>query len=490
MAEIASTFQGVASALGAANQEAQINLGKSKLLLDQKTQQDQYGLGQKRLQLEQQSQQYAQHRDLLARADKQRGELMDLLSKTIEGAKQSGVDNATISKNIQPLVQPLKRLTKSSGLDDSTVDAQVATMLSRPAPDLSALSPGGGSSAAPAAQPAANSGAMPNLTSEDVTIGQPIDTPIAKTPQAQAEVDKLTMALVRLPADANPNARAAISIRLQDALKRQNPDLSFHNIKDENGNEHPVIFNKSTGQLTSPNGEPYVQPTGENSDAAAITKAIQEGRQPPVLTGLYKNTKVVQAALAKSGFNMAEAQLEWKSAQKQVQSLNGPQMVRYAGLAKSVINTIDEVRGLSKEMENTGIPLFNRARLQAYIQTQGNSANGQLAARYLAGINTLKEEFANLAQGGYAPTEAAWGLANQQINGDYGVKQLDASLTEVQRLLRYRMQGIPNFGTLGPNAPNRYFQGQPDQGHGEAAPSGGASIPPPPAGFVISTPGK
>ena len=207
------------------------------------------------------------------------------------------------------------------------------------------------------------------------------------------------------------------------------------------------------------------------SSAGEIADAIKRGDQPPTLQGLYKQGAAVRSARAKDGFNLAKAQQEWSAAQKQIQSLNGPQMTRYAGLANSVVNTIDEVKSLSEEMQNSGIPLLNRAKLQAYIQTQGNSEKGQLAARYLAGVNTLKEEFANLAQGGYAPTESAWALANQQINGDYGVKQLGASLDEVQRLIRYRIQGIPNFQTMGPNAGNRYT----GTGQGGAAQGGGGA---------------
>jgi len=213
--------------------------------------------------------------------------------------------------------------------------------------------------------------------------------------------------------------------------------------------------------------------TEQKTGAAEIADAIKRGEQPPTLQGLYRQGASVRAALAKDGFNLAKAQQEWAAAQKQIQSLNGPQMTRYAGLANSVVNTIDEVKSLSEEMQNSGIPLLNRAKLQAYIQTQGNSPNGQLAARYLAGVNTLKEEFANLAQGGYAPTESAWALANQQINGDYGVKQLSASLDEVQRLIRYRLQGIPNFQTMGPNAGNRYTGTGQGGGGGSGADTGG-----------------
>jgi hypothetical protein len=216
--------------------------------------------------------------------------------------------------------------------------------------------------------------------------------------------------------------------------------------------------------------------SGSGDSARDIADGIKSGDQPPTTTGLGRMAPQVRGLLAKDGYNLAKAQQEWAGAQKQIQSLNGPQMVRYAGLASSVVNTIDEVKGLSEEMANGGIPLFNKVKLAAYIQTQGNSANGQLAARYMAATNTLKEEFANLAQGGYAPTEAAWDLANQQINGNYGVKELGASLDEVQRLIKYRINGIPNFNTLGPASGNRYFNKGADA---EAASPAGDTQPAP-----------
>jgi hypothetical protein len=214
------------------------------------------------------------------------------------------------------------------------------------------------------------------------------------------------------------------------------------------------------------------------SEAQDIVDAMKRGDQPPTMTGLYRLAPEVRALAAKQGVDLAKMQQEWSRAQKQILSLNGPQMIRYQGLAHSVVNTIDEVKRLSQEMENSGIPLLNHAKMVAYAQTQGNSPNGQLVAKYMAGINTLKEEFANLAQGGYAPTESAWGLANQQINGDYGVKQLDASLGEVQRLIRYRLEGIPGISTLGTDAPNRYVPGGTGSGGGsQQQPAAGADAP-------------
>ena len=176
---------------------------------------------------------------------------------------------------------------------------------------------------------------------------------------------------------------------------------------------------------------------GKNDPAVVehLAHGIESGQQPPVLTGLYGKSGDVRSKLDEHGFDLSKAQVEWDRAKKQVATLNGPQMTRFVGLAHSVDSTIDEVRNLSKEMDNSGIPKLNAAKLALYMQAEGNSPNGQLAARYIGAVNTLKEEFANLANGGYAPTEPAWELANKQINGDYGVKQLGASLDgKVQRL--------------------------------------------------------
>jgi uncharacterized phage infection (PIP) family protein YhgE len=209
------------------------------------------------------------------------------------------------------------------------------------------------------------------------------------------------------------------------------------------------------------NIKPYQAPGGEGSGGAIsdIANAIKTGQQPPELTGLYRHGAKVRAALARDDVDLTQLQLEYQSAKKQVSALNGPQMVRFAGLAHSVVNTIDRVKELSQQMELSGLTPYNKAKLIALVNTAGNTPRGQLASQYLAAVNTLKEEFANLAQGGYAPTEAAWHLADQQINADYGVKQLNSALNEVQRLIRYRIQGIPNFERLGPGAANRYVGG-------------------------------
>lgn len=464
-------FNGIA--LGGAQQGF---MDAQNLALNQQKTDQSFELGQRALQLQQQSQDNAQHRQLLAQADKARTELMGVATETIQQIMQNGGDINKASKAVQPLVQQAKRLAKSSGLDDSMIDAQIAATLARPGFNPKDILGGTGASGTSAGQTTAAPSTDQNAGTATAPAQQTTDNmQIGPT----NDVDRWTQALVALPTTANSNVKQAVTMRLQEAIRQQekNDTIEIKTIKDENQNEHILAVdkkNKTAIDVTT--GKPYVTPTGEGGDAKAISDAIQSGKQPPVLTGLYKNAKAVRADLARSGFDLTQASLEWSAAQKQIQSLNGPQMVRYSGLAKSVVNTIDEVKDLSKQLKLGGVPIANAAELQTFVQTQGNTEKGQLVTRYLAAVGTLKEEFANLANGGYAPTEPAWALANQQVNGNYGVQQLDASLTEIQRLIRYRLNAIPNFNTLGPGGNNRYTPQGGGQGHAPAGGNDGWSI--------------
>ena len=73
-----------------------------------------------------------------------------------------------------------------------------------------------------------------------------------------------------------------------------------------------------------------------------------------------------------------------------VSSLNGPQMVRFMGLAESVVNTIEEVRSISKEMQLGGVSAANYVELETALKLFGNSEKGQLVARYLGATNAFK----------------------------------------------------------------------------------------------------
>jgi hypothetical protein len=140
--------------------------------------------------------------------------------------------------------------------------------------------------------------------------------------------------------------------------------------------------------------------------------------------------------------NLNKLTLDYESARRFVGTMDGAQMVRFNGLADSVVNTIDEVKSLANELKQGDVQKWNQAKRSTILQVYGNTPQSDLAARYIAAVGTLQEEFANLANGGFAPTESAWRLSNNQIKSDYGFKDMTASLSEVQRLINYRVKAI------------------------------------------------
>jgi hypothetical protein len=332
--------------------------------------------------------------------------------------------------------------------------------------DRFASAGGGAPQAAPAAvapQAAPGGAAVQPQPQPQPPQAQPQAAPPTAQPPQQPLVPQ-----VPLPKGFNDPQQAILALRAEAARLAANPRAREQANQLTNWAERiensikPVEMRQGTSIVDPRTAQPlFTAPTAaaaRNSPqiVAGVADGIASGQQPPTLTGLYSMSGPVRAALQERGFDLSKAQLEFERAKKQIGSLNGPQMTRFVGLASSVDRTIDEVRQLSEEMGNWGIPVLNKASLNRVMQTEGNSEKGQLAARYIGAVNTLKEEFANLAQGGYAPTEAVWELANKQIDANYGVKQMGASLDEIQRLIRYRVHAIPGLDTMGPGAANRY----------------------------------
>ena len=273
---------------------------------------------------------------------------------------------------------------------------------------------------------------------------------------AEESIAKIDGAISKLMGNQTPMARAFVNSlekSREEFVKAISPIRVGDTLVDPRTGKEIYRGEASTERAAKTDAAKAASASSDDQ-AKDIAEAIKKGEQPPSLVGLSRAGLAgkVRQILAKDNFDYAKAALQYKAAEKQVASLNGPQMTKFAGLAKSVVNTMDEVKALGKELDMSGIPALNSVELAAYIQTQGNTPKGILATNYVEAVNTLKEEFTSLAQGGYAPTESAWKLADQQINGNYGVKQLASSLDEAQRLINLRLAAIPGLSTMGPGA--------------------------------------
>jgi hypothetical protein len=271
----------------------------------------------------------------------------------------------------------------------------------------------------------------------------------------------------KMSLDQKMNEYALVAARYQDeinynlAMQKNYTALANANLK-----ERQAQFNMDAvrERLSQGRQRLEMQHQQQIETIAPIGDAIISGEQPPTLSGLYGRSGPVRAYLSGKHFDLTKATLQYQAAQKAVASVNSPQMTKYVTLNNSVVKEIERVQELAAEMQNSGMPGLNQAKLTALIQARGNSPQGQLAAAYLTQINNLKEAFAQLANGGYAPTESVWNLANQQINGNYGVQELNASLAEIKRAINYRLISTPNLQTFGPGAGGNRYLPQGNQG--------------------------
>jgi hypothetical protein len=208
--------------------------------------------------------------------------------------------------------------------------------------------------------------------------------------------------------------------------------------------------NPKEGTWVRPGQQP---PAGyvPKSQATIFTKETEKKEDKQILAQMLVNSEMSPKTLSKRGdyntilasakkidpnFNPGNLELKWYGAQRWLSSLSSPQQARMEIAGQRVIDTVDEIKRLSSEMNLSGFHPLNYAELESKVKLAGNTPEGQLATQYITAVNDLKELMATAASGGYAPTESAWKLANQQINANFGVKQMHASLNELQKLMR------------------------------------------------------
>ncbi len=233
------------------------------------------------------------------------------------------------------------------------------------------------------------------------------------------------------------------------------------------GQQFSPDFDKSGGM----GGQQAAAPKG---GAEAIAGQMVSGKAPPITTGMYRLSGPVRSILAQKypDFNLAQAQLEWKKAERMTQGLTSPQQVRFQQLGTSVVNTMDMAMEQAKKLQLSGITPLNKAKLDALISLRGNSPIGQEAAKYVQTVAFLKGEVANLENGGYAPTESSWAQARNVINENYGVEEFLATMPNAQRLINYRLhaqQQVPEGMSQG----TRYKVPQGTEAPQQGAPQSG-----------------
>jgi hypothetical protein len=206
--------------------------------------------------------------------------------------------------------------------------------------------------------------------------------------------------------------------------------------------------------------------------AETIADAIIEGNQPPDLGRLYGYSGAVRKALADKGFNLSKAALDWEAAKKSISALNSPQQQRLRQTIESVEGGIEPLKELSAEFERVGFKPANslivKSRINGISLRPGAMKNlgedqVKIVTRYVTQMNTMRDELAQAFNGGYAPTEASFRLADEILDPAYGSGQLDAALDQLGVNLRIRRTAIMSGAPVGASEGNAYWNRLPEQ---------------------------
>lgn len=280
------------------------------------------------------------------------------------------------------------------------------------------------------------------------------------SPELKQKLDKEAADTAK--ANAEAQKAGAEAGNLQQFGRTTKPNLEQKTVQLDGKPNALVNYDPASGQSFLPGSPAPIAPDRLRANPSASVQVnlnpqaqdartnnaqqIVDGNMAPSM--LSKRATDYNATLAEANklniqrtgkpLNLNKLQLDYEAAKRFVGTMNGQQMVRYRGLADSVVNTINEVQRLGDELQQGGVQKWNQVTRSTIRQVYGNTPQSELANQYVGAVNTLKDEFANLANGGFAPTDAAWKLANDQINADFGFKDLRASLTEVQRLINFR----------------------------------------------------
>ena len=194
---------------------------------------------------------------------------------------------------------------------------------------------------------------------------------------------------------------------------------------------------------------------------SGVGEGIISGNTPPDMRGIYKDRAAVEAYLQKHGVSLTQRQLQWQRAQQMVRSISGPQQTKFLTLSDTVVQTIDRVKELSKQVPGlTNYPDFNSWVKEYYERVKDQKTPAaKVANQYYEDITTLREELAQLVTGGYAPTESAWKQAHQMLSENWSAAQLEARLDEAQRTINIRRNVMLGMGGEVTSAPNPYLGG-------------------------------
>jgi hypothetical protein len=221
--------------------------------------------------------------------------------------------------------------------------------------------------------------------------------------------------------------------------------------------EEPHRKRKGEEEPSAPGGPRIPGTTIPDTEVGRIAHGIIIGRQPPVLTGLYRLSGPVREELDRQGYDLVTATRDWTAIQAHMKTLNGPQQLRLQQSVDFVWKTLPQVEEAFRAWQETGLPsgfrAWNKAALLAATNLPGEA--GARAQNLLRMINDMTSEVATMYSGGGAATDDKLRLAGENLRGDWNEKMFERNIAGLKQSVRYRYKSIMESSPAGvsPHSP-------------------------------------
>ncbi len=185
------------------------------------------------------------------------------------------------------------------------------------------------------------------------------------------------------------------------------------------------------------------------SDVDAIVQGIIDGSIPPSTTGLYGKSAAVKAGLAKRGFDLNKAGLQYEANKKFINSANSATQLKMRQAEASVEKSLESLRQLSNEFDRTGFRFANKAELQAAANGTMGPEKAKQAQALEGQISLISDELGSTFMGGNSPTDAAFKLVKGVLSSDFSKEVMDNQIDLLEKNLQYRKNAWASLGAVG-----------------------------------------
>jgi len=191
-------------------------------------------------------------------------------------------------------------------------------------------------------------------------------------------------------------------------------------------------------------------------NAHIIASAIQNGTQPPDLSRLYRYAGPVRAELAKNGYDLAGAALDWDATKKHVLTMNGPQQLKLNQSINALPELLDTVEALADKWKGGRFPILNRVNLAAAKNGAYGDEVASVARQLDQQIADVTGDLATVYMGGNSPTDKGLGLASTALQSDWSEKVLRDMIALARKNVDIRRNSVNNTGVAGVSGASRY----------------------------------